>query len=375
MLKRILIAALMWPLLALAQSYPSPTFNNLTVNGTFTATGKVGLASLASQAANTVVANVTASSASPTALAMPGCNSSTSALQWTSGTGFTCLTTAANLTGASFTGNVNITTSGQTNTLRITDTGASGANIELTGNGATTPTKFIRVNSGALQVVDNAYGAAIFNLDDSGNATFTGGVIGTSGSFTTLAASSTVSGTGFSTYLASPPAIGTTTPAAGKFTTLQATSTITPSTTAGIIGTTAADNANAGSVGEAITSSVAVGSAVALTTNTPANITSISLTAGDWDVSGLVATNPAGSTTQSNLGAAINTTSATFPTAGTAGWTQWPFSVAAGNAEFVPVGPVRINVSTTTTVYLIAQSVFAASTNAAYGTIYARRRR
>ena len=59
MLKRILIAALFAPLLALAQSYPSPTFNNLNVNGTFTATGKVGLANLAAQAANTVVTNAT----------------------------------------------------------------------------------------------------------------------------------------------------------------------------------------------------------------------------------------------------------------------------------------------------------------------------
>jgi hypothetical protein len=42
------------------------------------------------------------------------------------------------------------------------------------------------------------------------------------GSFTTLAASSTVSGTGFSTYLASPPAIGGTAPAAGTFTTAKA---------------------------------------------------------------------------------------------------------------------------------------------------------
>ena len=44
------------------------------------------------------------------------------------------------------------------------------------------------------------------------------------GSFTTLSASSTVSGTGFSNYLASPPAIGGTVAAAGTFTTLSATS-------------------------------------------------------------------------------------------------------------------------------------------------------
>ncbi|MFM0363710.1 hypothetical protein [Paraburkholderia sediminicola] len=40
------------------------------------------------------------------------------------------------------------------------------------------------------------------------------------GAFTTLSASSTVSGTGFSNYLASPPAIGGTTPAAVSSTTL-----------------------------------------------------------------------------------------------------------------------------------------------------------
>jgi hypothetical protein len=57
------------------------------------------------------------------------------------------------------------------------------------------------------------------------------GPVGTStaaaGAFTTLSASSTVSGTGFSTYLASPPAIGGTAPAAGAFTTLSATGVTT----------------------------------------------------------------------------------------------------------------------------------------------------
>ena len=47
------------------------------------------------------------------------------------------------------------------------------------------------------------------------------------GAFTTLSASGAVSGTGFSTYLASPPAIGGTTAAAGKFTTLTTTGLIT----------------------------------------------------------------------------------------------------------------------------------------------------
>jgi hypothetical protein len=49
-----------------------------------------------------------------------------------------------------------------------------------------------------------------------------GATTANTGAFTTLAASSTVSGTGFSTYLASPPAIGGTAPAAGTFTTAKA---------------------------------------------------------------------------------------------------------------------------------------------------------
>ena len=47
------------------------------------------------------------------------------------------------------------------------------------------------------------------------------------GAFTTLSASSTVSGTGFSTYLASPPAIGGTAAAAGSFTTLTGSTSVT----------------------------------------------------------------------------------------------------------------------------------------------------
>ena len=53
-----------------------------------------------------------------------------------------------------------------------------------------------------------------------------GATTASTGAFTTLSASSTVSGTGFSTYLASPPAIGGTTAAAGAFTTLSASSTV-----------------------------------------------------------------------------------------------------------------------------------------------------
>jgi hypothetical protein len=61
------------------------------------------------------------------------------------------------------------------------------------------------------------------------------------GAFTTLAASSTVSGAGFSAYLASPPAIGGTVAAAGTFTTLSGTTSVTGGT--GSFTTLAASNA------------------------------------------------------------------------------------------------------------------------------------
>jgi hypothetical protein len=54
--------------------------------------GGIGLNGIAAIAANTVVANATGSSASPTAFAMPPC---TTALIWTAGTGFVCNTSGA----------------------------------------------------------------------------------------------------------------------------------------------------------------------------------------------------------------------------------------------------------------------------------------
>ncbi len=71
---------------------------------TVAAWGGIGVNGITALAANTVIANATGSSASPTAFAMPSCSTSASALDWTSGTGFTCNTSinAATLGGATF---------------------------------------------------------------------------------------------------------------------------------------------------------------------------------------------------------------------------------------------------------------------------------
>jgi Pectate lyase superfamily protein len=201
-----------------------------------------------------------------------------------------------------------------------------------------------------------------------------GGSAAAAGSFTTLSASSTVSGTGFSTYLASPPAIGGTAAAAGKFTTLQATGLITPAATIGIVGTTTNDNAQAGSIGEYVSSTVLVGSAVSLTTATSANITSISLTAGDWDVSGSVIFVPAATTTVTALNGGIGTTTATLPTVPPlARFAEIWTSYTPNSTLYRGVATIRQSLSGTTTVYLVTQSSFGTSTMTAYGHIAARR--
>jgi hypothetical protein len=279
--------------------------------------GNVAATALAAQAANTVVANVTASSASPTAFVMPSCSASGNNLQWTNGTGFTCATGYAQLASPTFTGSVTIP------------------------------------------------GGSITNTSISGST----------GSFTTLAASSTVSGAGFTTLLspyallASPTFTGTVTTAA-----LTATGAITPSQTAGIVGTTTNNNANVGSVGE-VAASVVTSPGSSIANNTASNITSISLTAGDWDVWGNIYLVPAGSTVVTQQRGTITTTSATIGTYGDPGSFLSPITLPAGNALTESIGPVRLSLASTTTVYLVQQTTFTTSTCTAFGQISARRRR
>jgi len=141
--------------------------------------------------------------------------------------------------------------------------------------------------------------------------------------------------------------------------------------TPNIVGVTNASNAASGSVGEYIESVVLTGSAVSLTNMTNANITTISLTAGDWDVWGLVAFNAGASTLYSSLAASVSVTSATFGQSVNISYLPaYASPIAAGN---LPTGQIRVNVNTTTTVYLIGFAGFSVSTMSAYGFIAARR--
>ncbi len=76
---------------------------------------------------------------------------------------------------------------------------------------------------------------------------------------------------------------------------------------ADITGVINGSDASPGVIGEEKVSTILIGSAVSLTTATAANITSITLTAGDWDLSaGIVFT--ASGATATNIESSINTT-------------------------------------------------------------------
>ena len=130
-----------------------------------------------------------------------------------------------------------------------------------------------------------------------------------------------------------------------------------------------ASAAAAGYVGEVVSASLSSGSHVSLSSSaTTVNIVSISLTAGDWDVCGNVTFE---GTFANAIGqGGISATSATMPANEITSFTPLPTSM--NNATASPVRTV-INVSSTTTVYLVAKPTFASGTYFGYGSINARR--
>lgn len=142
-----------------------------------------------------------------------------------------------------------------------------------------------------------------------------------------------------------------------------------------IQGTNTNDSAAAGDVGELLSSVIASGSAVSLTTGTAANVTSLSLTAGDWDVWGSGLWVPNAATTFSGIGIWISTTSAAFPTPPNNAQQFLTLTFTTGSQQMLSTGAARISVASTTTVYLSGYAAFAVNTMGLAGALYARRRR
>ena len=97
-------------------------------------------------------------------------------------------------------------------------------------------------------------------------------------------------------------------------------------------------------------------------------ITSISLTAGDWDVEG-TASLVTGSTTSGTVfsgGISLNATSEDSQANG--GVFDSFNTLVASSTYLSPTGKRRINVSTTTTVYLVGAATYSVAGGATWGT-------
>jgi hypothetical protein len=145
--------------------------------------------------------------------------------------------------------------------------------------------------------------------------------------------------------------------------------------TGGILltGTGTNDNAPSGYVGEFISSNIAFASGVSLTTTTAANVTSISLTAGDWDVWGNVFFTITGTCTI--IAGWINNASVTGPDASLTTQVQAAVSIGSGTNNGYTVPGRRFSLASTTTIYLGAIATFSTGAVTVCGSIQARRRR
>jgi len=137
-------------------------------------------------------------------------------------------------------------------------------------------------------------------------------------------------------------------------------------------GTQTNDNVAAGWIGEFLSAISGGGTAMAdQGGSSGTNIATLSLTAGDWDVEGLMIFRPTG--TMVGCIAAINTTSATIPAPlGVQGSTAFGIGGISDTLDlYVNVPTARISIAATTNVFLVGQMQGTAGTG--FGNIRARR--
>lgn len=140
-----------------------------------------------------------------------------------------------------------------------------------------------------------------------------------------------------------------------------------------LLGVTNASGATTGYYGEVLSGKIASGSAQALQTTVATNVTSLSLSAGDWDVSGNINFTGTASTITATSGG-ITTTSVTVPTDGTEVFSGVVTTLIT-ETDSITIPRKQINVSSTTTVYLVGKCTFSAGSVSAFGSITARRMR
>lgn len=149
----------------------------------------------------------------------------------------------------------------------------------------------------------------------------------------------------------------------------------------GIVGTKTNDDAPAGNVGEFKTSTIAVANTIAgATTTNSKNITSLSLTAGDWDLRGMCDFAISGVTaTVQNCGYGT-TTDTLAGQAGGSGLGTDPVRIVSSTNGTTLTGTIaldapvtRFSTASTATVYLVGGMTYSAGSFTQHGTLSARR--
>jgi hypothetical protein len=130
-------------------------------------------------------------------------------------------------------------------------------------------------------------------------------------------------------------------------------------------------NGSACGGGGALTYTSSAGTTTALTTDTAANMASVSLAAGDWQCWGGVGFTV--SSSASRFKVATSTTTTAFPASPAGGQVELVTSPATLITGTVQAGVERYNLGATTTVYLVALASFGAGTVDGKGTIQCRK--
>lgn len=147
---------------------------------------------------------------------------------------------------------------------------------------------------------------------------------------------------------------------------------VTAQTGGAAFGLTQGTAPSSGCIGEQIRSYIPSASPVSISTATPVNITSVSLTPGIWDVSAILGLS--GTITGTLFIGAISSTTASIPAASNADSVVYnPVPPTAVSDTSLTIPSYRVTLSATTTYYLVTSCLFTIGTLTGYGRISATR--